>query len=53
MNPIEVLQQAKNIWNLAHTVGGGAMKNKAGGTYMAIQGAIGTTLMSVAAQKDT
>ncbi|MDY0238933.1 MAG: hypothetical protein RBS42_08790, partial [Campylobacterales bacterium] len=53
MDPITVLQSAKKVWDLAHLTGGSVIKNKAGGTYIAIQSATGNVLMSAAEQKDT
>jgi Ca2+-binding RTX toxin-like protein len=53
MDPITVLQGAKKVWDLAHLAGGSAIKSKAGGTYIAIQGATGNALMSAAEQEDT
>jgi hypothetical protein len=51
MDPITVLQGAKKVWDLAHLAGGSAIKNKAGGTYIAIQGATGNALISATEQK--
>lgn len=39
MNALYFLQQAKNVWDLLHTVGGGAIKNEAAEKYIFVKGA--------------
>ncbi|MBP1680712.1 MAG: hypothetical protein H6Q35_1051 [Proteobacteria bacterium] len=48
MNALEILQQAKNVWDLLHTVGGGAIKNEAGEKYIFVQGVTGGAIIDVA-----
>ncbi|MFK5937960.1 MAG: hypothetical protein QM497_06120, partial [Sulfurimonas sp.] len=48
MSAIEVLQQAKNLWDLLHTAGGSAVKNEAGEKYIFVQGATGGAIIDVA-----
>ena len=53
MDPITLLGYAKKVWDLAHLAGGTAIKNDAGQKYIAVQGATGNALISIAEQQDT
>ena len=48
MIALDYLQQAKNVWDLLHTVGGGTIKNGAGEKYVFVQGATGGVIVDVA-----
>jgi hypothetical protein len=48
MDALEILGNAKNVWDLLHTAGGTAVKNEAGEKYVFVQGATGGTIVDVA-----
>jgi len=48
MNGLEVLQQAKNFWDLSHAVGGATIKNESGKRYVLLQGTTGSSIIDIA-----